>query len=111
MDDNIKLPDCWKSRLQDEFAKEYMQEIKSFLVNELSKGRVIYPPINKIFEALNLTSFEEVKIVIVGQDPYHGPNQAHGLSFSVNSEVTIPPSLKNIFKELLENFPNTILSH
>jgi uracil-DNA glycosylase len=111
MDGNIKLPNCWKSRLQEEFDQKYMHDIKSFLANELSKGKVIYPPINKIFEALNLTLFEGVRIVIVGQDPYHGPNQAHGLSFSVNSEVTIPPSLRNIFKELLENFPNTILSH
>lgn len=111
MDKNIKLPDCWKSRLKNEFAMEYMQDIRTFLVSELSKGKVIYPPINKIFEALNLTLFADVKIIIIGQDPYHGVDQAHGLSFSVNSEVTLPPSLKNIFKELQNNFPDIILSH
>jgi len=111
MDKNIKLPDCWKSRLKNEFAMEYMQDIRRFLVSELSKGKVIYPPINKIFEALNLTLFADVKIIIIGQDPYHGVDQAHGLSFSVNSEVTLPPSLKNIFKELQNNFPDIILSH
>ncbi|MEK9650398.1 MAG: uracil-DNA glycosylase [Gammaproteobacteria bacterium] len=111
IDKNIKLPECWKSKLKNEFAAQYMQDIRTFLASELEKGKVIYPPINKIFEALNLTLFAEVKIIIVGQDPYHGIGQAHGLSFSVNTNQVLPPSLKNIYQELRNNYPNITLSH
>ena len=97
---NIILENSWKEKLIDEFNKEYMQSLSIFLREEKSKEKVIFPPGNKIFNAFNLTKFEEVKVVILGQDPYHGAGQAHGLSFSVENGVTPPPSLKNIFKEM-----------
>lgn len=106
MESKIKLPDCWMSVLSDEFSKPYMQDIRKFLASELNKNKVIYPPIDSIFDALKSTPFNKVKIVLLGQDPYHGHGQAHGLSFSVNSSMPIPPSLKNIFKEVLANYPN-----
>ena len=74
--------------------------IEKFLSNELKKNKTIYPPVDEIFTAFELTPLEQVKVVIIGQDPYHGPNQAHGLAFSVREGVKLPPSLKNIFKEL-----------
>lgn len=94
------LDSSWKERLQGEFNKEYMKELGSFLLREYKNGKKIYPPEKDYFAALNLTPFEKVKVVIVGQDPYHGPGQAHGLSFSVKDGVRFPPSLRNIFKEL-----------
>lgn len=97
---NIKLEESWKSRLEPEFRKEYMQNLKTFLREEKNKNKIIYPKGSEYFTALNLTPFEKVKVVILGQDPYHGPNQAHGLSFSVKDGVRFPPSLQNIFKEL-----------
>lgn len=96
----IKLEDSWKKRLLNEFQQPYMKEIKKFLLSEKQKGKKIYPPGPDIFAALNTTGFEHVKVVILGQDPYHGPGQAHGLSFSVKEGVSFPPSLQNIFKEL-----------
>lgn len=96
----IKLEKEWKLLLSNELEKTYMQELFSFLEAERSKGKVIYPEKEDIFAALNFTPFNDVKVVILGQDPYHGPGQAHGLSFSVRSSVKIPPSLVNIFKEL-----------
>lgn len=96
----IKLKDCWKQALQEEFGQTYMKELKSFLVSEYQQGKTIYPAKDKYFEALNLTGFNDVKVVILGQDPYHNPNQAHGLSFSVRPGVAPPPSLMNIYKEL-----------
>ena len=90
----------WKPFIESEFQKSYMQEIKSFLINCSQNNEVIYPHPKDIFKSLELTSFQSVKVVILGQDPYHGPNQAHGLAFSVKKNVPIPPSLKNIFKEL-----------
>lgn len=107
MESKVKLPDCWMSVLGDEFTKPYMQDIRKFLATELSKKKVIYPPIDSIFEALTSTPFSKVKIIVLGQDPYHGYGQAHGLSFSVNSSMPIPPSLRNIFKEVLANYPNS----
>lgn len=80
-----------------------MAELRSFLLTEKQKGKVIYPPGPEMFSALNLTPFESVKVVILGQDPYHGPGQAHGLSFSVKPGVPFPPSLQNIFKELKQD--------
>ncbi len=96
----IQLEDSWKSRLEPEFQQSYMSELREFLLSRKRAGVVIYPPGNKIFNALNSTAFEQVKVVILGQDPYHGPGQAHGLCFSVRLGVPTPPSLINIFKEL-----------
>ena len=93
----------WKPFIKSEFQKSYMQEIKSFLINCSQNNEVIYPHPKDIFKSLELTSFQSVKVVILGQDPYHGPNQAHGLAFSVKKNVPIPPSLKNIFKEISED--------
>jgi uracil-DNA glycosylase len=96
----IKITSSWKEKLMDEFKKPYMAELKTFLQNEYAKHKIIYPKGDEYFAALNLTPFEKVKVVIVGQDPYHGPGQAHGLAFSVRPGVAFPPSLQNIFKEL-----------
>ncbi|KQS32197.1 uracil-DNA glycosylase [Pedobacter sp. Leaf194] len=90
----------WLAVLEDEFEKDYMKSLKSFLVAEKEKGFQVYPKGADIFNALNTTPFDKVKVVILGQDPYHGANQAHGLSFSVQKGITVPPSLKNIYKEL-----------
>lgn len=96
----IKLDDSWKAHLLDEFQQPYMQTLREFLANRKRLGRTVYPPGHLIFNALNSTPFEQVRVVILGQDPYHGPGQAHGLCFSVNPGVPLPPSLQNIFKEL-----------
>ena len=96
----IILENSWKEKLLEEFNKDYMRSLSEFLRSEKAKNKIIYPPGNKIFHAFNLTKFEDVKVVILGQDPYHGHNQAHGLSFSVEEGIRPPPSLKNIFKEL-----------
>lgn len=96
----IKLEDSWKSRLADEFKAPYMQKLKRFLMHEKAEKKVIFPKGQDYFAALNITSFDNVKVVILGQDPYHGPGQAHGLSFSVPPGVPLPPSLLNIYKEL-----------
>lgn len=97
---NIKLEPGWKKILQAEFEKEYFQNLKSFLVAEKQAGKEIYPPGKLMFNAFNATPFDKVKVVILGQDPYHGPGQAMGLSFSVPRGIRIPASLKNIYKEL-----------
>ncbi|MBA2405446.1 MAG: uracil-DNA glycosylase, partial [Bdellovibrionales bacterium] len=97
---DIKLEKSWKELLGQELEKPYMAELRTFLVHEEKSGKTIYPQTADIFAALNLTPFDQVKVVILGQDPYHGPNQAHGLCFSVKPGVKIPPSLVNIFKEL-----------
>lgn len=96
---NPQIEESWKKILSSEFAKPYFAELKSFLSQE-KKQYHIYPPGNKIFEAFNRTPFDKVKVVLLGQDPYHGPGQAHGLCFSVPSGVAFPPSLRNIFKAL-----------
>ncbi|MFP3359297.1 uracil-DNA glycosylase, partial [Planococcus sp. SIMBA_143] len=93
------LKNDWAPLLQDEFSKEYYQALRTFLKEEYAK-HTVYPKKQDIFNALHFTPYEKVKVVILGQDPYHGPNQAHGLSFSVNPQVSVPPSLRNIFKEL-----------
>ena len=101
MDPNgIKLHDSWKDKLVNEFSQPYMTQLRKFLVKEISAGKTLFPKGNEYFAALNLTPFEQVKVVILGQDPYHGPGQAHGLCFSVRKKVPPPPSLVNIFKEL-----------
>jgi uracil-DNA glycosylase len=96
----IRLDPSWKKRLENEFAQPYMASLRQFLLERKSKGAVIYPPGDLIFNAMNSTPFKTVKVVIFGQDPYHGPGQAHGLCFSVQDGVAIPPSLLNIYKEL-----------
>ena len=98
--DRVQLRTSWKSRIGGEFEKKYMQNLRQFLIQEKRAGKIIYPEGKNIFNAMNLTPFEEVKVVIIGQDPYHGPGQAHGLCFSVMPGVPLPPSLKNIFKEI-----------
>jgi len=96
----INLESSWLKVLKDEFEKPYMKNLSVFLNNEKKNNKIIYPPGSKIFNALNLTPFTSVKVIILGQDPYHGHNQANGLSFSVEIGNKIPPSLQNIFKEL-----------
>lgn len=98
--DKIQLDAGWKSGLSEFLLSPKMDELKDFLVQEKKADKVIYPPSALIFNALNTTPLANVKVVILGQDPYHGPNQAHGLSFSVQKGVAIPPSLRNIFHEL-----------
>ena len=93
----------WKDILGNEFNKPYMKNFFSFLLSEIDKDKTIYPPISNWFEALKRTSFNDVSVVILGQDPYHGEGQAHGLSFSVKPEIAIPATLRNIFKELVED--------
>lgn len=93
------LDNDWQDLLEKDFEKEYYQNLRKFLTSEYNT-KTIYPPMNNIFNALKLTPYKDVKVVILGQDPYHGPNQAHGLAFSVNKGVKIPPSLVNIYKEL-----------
>jgi uracil-DNA glycosylase len=95
------LDNGWAKYLNPEFKKDYFKNLQTFLENELKEEKEIYPPLNEVFTAFQLTDFSNVKVVIIGQDPYHGEGQAHGLSFSVKPEITkIPPSLKNIYKEL-----------
>jgi uracil-DNA glycosylase len=101
--DTVLIENSWKAPLGKEFSKPYMQDLKQFLLAENKAGKIIYPPEHLIFNAFNLTPFEDLKVVILGQDPYHGPNQAHGLCFSVLPGVQIPPSLRNIYKELLRD--------
>ena len=97
---SIAIEESWKPYLEAEFEKEYMKNLKAFLRQEKEQGNTAYPPGPLIFNAFNHTPFDKVKVVILGQDPYHGKGQAHGLSFSVQKGITPPPSLKNIFKEL-----------
>ncbi len=96
----VKIEESWKAVLQKEFDKEYFAGIAAFLHKEKREGKVIYPPGPLIFNAFRLTPFNKVKVVILGQDPYHGKGQAHGLSFSVPDGVAVPPSLQNIYKEI-----------
>jgi uracil-DNA glycosylase len=97
---HIQIEDTWYQALKPEFEKTYFQELIQFIKKRKQDGAIIYPPGKLIFNAFNTTPFDEVKVVILGQDPYHGPGEAHGLSFSVQDGVRIPPSLRNIFKEL-----------
>ena len=98
------LPQSWQDALADEFAAPYFHELKDFLVHE-RREHTIYPPAPDVFNALRFTPLENVKVLILGQDPYHRPGQAHGLSFSVRPGVPVPPSLRNIYKELREDIP------
>ena len=96
----VQLDESWKYGLSEFLLSPKMDELKAFLVEEKKADKIIYPPNHLIFNALNTTPLDRVKVVILGQDPYHGPNQAHGLSFSVQKGVALPPSLRNIFHEL-----------
>ena len=100
----LKLEPSWKARVGDYLQRPDMQALSEFLRAELKAGKTIYPPPKKIFAALDTTPFDNVKVVIIGQDPYHGPNQAHGLCFSVMPGVAFPPSLENILKEVQSEF-------
>ena len=97
---NVRIEASWGTRLASQFAAPHMAALSSFLRAEKAAGKRIYPPASQIFRAFELTPFDRVKIVILGQDPYHGPGQAHGLSFSVAQGVPVPPSLRNIYSEL-----------
>ena len=97
---DVKIHESWKKMLQEEFDKPYFRNLVDFLHKEKSDGKVIYPPGPKIFRAFDLTPFDQVRVVILGQDPYHGPGQAEGLSFSVPHGIKLPPSLQNIYKEI-----------
>ena len=104
---NVKIEPTWKSRLESEFKKEYFKELVEFVKNEYAHHK-IYPPGSKIFNAFDHCTFDDVKVVIVGQDPYHRPGQANGLCFSVNDGVRQPPSLQNIFKEIQDDLGKMI---
>lgn len=107
----VQIEQSWKEVLKEEFKKDYFQNIKKQLRSLKLEGREIYPPGKLIFNAFNLTPFNDVKIVILGQDPYHNPGEAMGLSFSVPRGVKIPPSLRNIFREVAADVGCTIPNH
>ncbi len=104
---DVKIDESWKKHLAPEFQKEYFKKLTDFVREEYHTTR-IYPPGNLIFNSFNLCPFDKVKVVIIGQDPYHGPGQAHGLCFSVNDGVQFPPSLQNIFKEIKSDIGSPI---
>ena len=97
---NVKIEESWQNALKDEFEKDYFQKLTDFVRGEYLSGKTIYPAPKNIFNAFNLCPLDSVKVVIIGQDPYHEPGQAHGLCFSVESGVDLPPSLINIYKEI-----------
>lgn len=107
----VKIEAGWKELLKDEFNKPYFQQITVHLKTEKSQGKIIYPPGSLIFNAFDTTPLDQVKVVILGQDPYHGPGQAHGLCFSVQDGVSPPPSLVNMYKELQEDIGMHIPNH
>lgn len=106
-----KMHPSWQKVLNSEFSKPYMQELQLFLQKQKQEGKTIYPVESEIFTAFSVTPFTNVKVVLVGQDPYHGPDQAHGLSFSVKKGLKLPPSLKNIYKELATDLELPIPQH
>lgn len=108
---DVKIESSWKEVLKDEFSKPYFQQVVMHIKTEKLQGKVIYPPGPYIFNAFNTTPVDHVKVVILGQDPYHGPGQAHGLCFSVQNGVPPPPSLINIFKELHDDIGVEIPNH
>ena len=107
----IKLDPSWAKVLEAEFDKDYMRVLREFLVGQKKSGKEIFPAGDEYFNALNRTPFDSVNVVILGQDPYHGPGQAHGLCFSVKPGIAIPPSLQNIFKEINEDLGIGIPEH
>lgn len=108
---NIKVEESWKLVLKEEFNKPYFIQLVNHIKTEKEQGKLIYPKGSNIFNAFNKTPLDKVKVVILGQDPYHGPNQAHGLSFSVQKGIQFPPSLQNIFKELQRDTGTPYPSH
>ena len=98
-----KLEPSWKQALAAEFGSDYMRELRTFLGDERAAGHAIFPPMRQVFAAFDHTPFDAVRVVVVGQDPYHGPGQAMGLSFSVPRGVVVPPSLRNMFRELADD--------
>src|SRR5918992_1028771 len=107
----VQIEESWKEVLAEEFDKPYFHALRAFLKKEKDEGHVIYPPGPLIFNAFNTTPFDKVKVLLLGQDPYHGKGQAHGLSFSVPDGVKPPPSLMNIFKELRDDTGVPFPSH
>lgn len=108
---DIKIESSWKEVLKEEFSQPYFEQIVGFLKTEKAAGKIIYPPGPLIFNAFDKTPFQKVKVVLLGQDPYHNPGQAHGLSFSVPKGVAMPPSLVNIFKEIKTDLGISLPSH
>lgn len=108
---DVQIAPSWKTRLTEEFKQPYFKDIVHFLKAQKEQGKTIYPPGKLIFNAFNTTAFEDVKVVILGQDPYHNPGQAHGLSFSVPMGVPAPPSLVNIFKEIKADLDIAVPNH
>jgi uracil-DNA glycosylase len=106
----VSIEPSWKNVLQNEFNKPYFRELVQLIKNEIRAGKTVFPPGPLIFNAFNSTPFEQTKVIIIGQDPYHGPGQAHGLSFSVPDGVKPPPSLVNIFKEIKQDIGLTMPS-
>lgn len=109
--EDVAIDDTWRAALKGEFEQPYFAEIKQFLKEQLQAGKRIYPPGKLIFHAFDQTPFDQVRVVILGQDPYHGPGQAMGLSFSVPQGVRVPASLKNIYKEMQSDVGITIPNH
>lgn len=107
---NIKIESSWKTALKGEFEKDYFKNLTTFVKQEYATHK-IYPPPKQIFNAFDLCSFDKVKVVILGQDPYHGAGQAHGLCFSVPENIPVPPSLQNIYKEIKDDVGGEIPKH
>jgi uracil-DNA glycosylase len=107
----VQIEESWKALLQEEFDKPYFEGIRQFLHNEKKAGKVIFPPGQQIFQAFSLTPVDQLKVVILGQDPYHNPGEAMGLCFSVPEGVKVPPSLNNIYKELRNDLNCEIPNH
>lgn len=107
----VKIEESWKNKLADQFEQPYFESLVQFLKNEKAAGKVIYPPGSQIFNAFDTTPFDKVKVVILGQDPYHNPGEAMGLSFSVPKGIRTPPSLQNIYKEIQSDLGLPIPSH
>lgn len=108
---NVRIEESWKNALADEFNQSYFEALVNFIKKEKAAGKIIFPPGPLIFNAFNTTPIDQVKVVILGQDPYHNPGEAMGLSFSVPKGVRTPPSLKNIYKELLSDLGIPIANH
>lgn len=111
MSKEVQLAPSWRQYLLPEFDQDYMKNLKAFLLEQKKAGKVIYPKGDEIFAAFDYVPFDNLKVVIIGQDPYHGPNQAHGLCFSVKPEVPVPPSLQNMYKELQDDLGITPVNH
>ena len=107
----VRMDPSWLEKLGAELQLPYMQQLRQFLIQEAQSGATVYPPAESTFEALYLTPFDQVQVVLIGQDPYHGPGQAHGLCFSVQKGIPQPPSLQNIFKELEQDLKIPRPSH